>query len=123
MTCRDALPRATAAADHPSMRPDVQTFVADGSLPDWDASEEEIDRRVGQLDAIARPVTAEEAKALTTCFGPDDCYGVAWTLLHLIETGPNPVLTTKPAPDANEWHHCLWTRAANAGLVQEDLTS
>lgn len=36
-----------------------------------------------------------------------DCYGVAWTLLHLIETGPNPVVTIKPAPDANEWHHRL----------------
>ena len=33
------------------MRPEVRTFVADGPLPDWDASEEEIDRRVQQLNA------------------------------------------------------------------------
>jgi hypothetical protein len=123
VTCQDALPRAEAAADHPGMRPEVQTFVADGPLPDWDASEEEIDRRVRQLEAISRPVTAEEATALVACFGPDDCYGVAWTLLHLIETGPNPVLTTKPAPDANEWHDRLWRRAVNAGLVPGDLTA
>lgn len=113
------MPGAAAAADDPGMRPEVRTFVADGPLPNWDASEEEIDRRVGQLEAIARPVTAEESEALATCFGPDDCYGVAWTLLHLVETGPNPVLTTKPTPDANAWHHTLWTRAANSGLVQE----
>ncbi|MFF1482125.1 hypothetical protein ACFVYD_32005 [Streptomyces sp. NPDC058301] len=105
------------------MRAEVHRFVAEGPLPDGDASEEEIDHRVGQLAAIAGPVTAEEATALTACFGPDDCYGVAWNLLHLIETGPNPVLTTVPTPDANDWHHILWTRAANAGLVPADVAS
>ncbi|MFI6728849.1 hypothetical protein [Streptomyces atratus] len=89
-------------------------------IPDWDASEGE--RRDNQLKAISGPVTAEEAKALVACFGPDDCYGVAWSLLHLIETGPNPVLTAKPAPEANEWHHTLWKRAVNGGLVPGDLT-
>lgn len=82
------------------MRPEVRTFVADGPLPDWDASEDEIDRRVAQLNAVHGPVSHEEAAALAGCFGPDDCYGVAWSLLHLIETGPNPVLTTRPAADA-----------------------
>ncbi|MFE2839248.1 hypothetical protein [Streptomyces mirabilis] len=99
------------------MRPEVQTFVADGPLPDWDSSEEEVDRRYDQLCAIVRPVTGEEAKALVSCFGPDDCYGVAWTLLHLIETGPNPVLATDPGPDANEWHQRLYLRAMNGGLI------
>ncbi|MFF0477906.1 hypothetical protein [Streptomyces sp. NPDC004284] len=99
------------------MRPEVQTFVADGPLPDWDSTEEEIDRRFDQLRAIAGPVTGGEAKALVSCFGPDDCYGVAWTLLHLIETGPNPVLATDPGPDANEWHQRLYLRAVNGGLV------
>jgi hypothetical protein len=101
------------------MRPEVRTFVADGPLPGWDASEEEIDRRDRQLRAIHGPVTGEEAKALASCFGPDDCYGVAWSLLHLIETGPNPVLTTEPGPDADEWHQRLHNRAVNAGLVPE----
>ncbi|MFI9120604.1 hypothetical protein ACIGW0_14580 [Streptomyces bikiniensis] len=96
------------------MRPEVQAFVADGPLPDWDASEEEIDRRVRQLDAISKPVTAEEARALVSCFGPDDCYGVAWSLLHLIETAPDPVLATDPGPDADDWHRRLHHRAVNA---------
>ncbi|WP_234467953.1 MULTISPECIES: hypothetical protein [unclassified Streptomyces] len=93
------------------MRPEVRTFLVDGPLPDQDASEEEIERRDRQLAAIPKPVTAEEALALVSCFGPDDCYGVAWTLLHLIETGPNPVLTTRPARDADEWHRRLYDRA------------
>ncbi|MEW1827459.1 hypothetical protein [Streptomyces sp. NPDC088196] len=94
------------------MRPEVRAFVAEGPLPDSDASEEEIDGRVRQLDAIGKPVTGEEARALVARFGPDDCYGVAWTLLHLIETGPNPVLAVEPAPDADEWHQSLYRRAA-----------
>lgn len=114
------MPRAVAADDHSGMRAEVQVFVADGPLPDVGASGEEIDRRVEQLDAISGPVTAQEARALADCFGPDDCHGVAWSLLHLIETDPNLVLTVKPAPDANEWQDRLWTRAVNAGLVQED---
>ncbi|MGP3990789.1 hypothetical protein [Streptomyces sp. 3N207] len=100
------------------MRREVCLFVDEGPLPDSEASVEEIARRTHQLKAIPRPVTAEEAKALVKCFGPDDCYGIAWTLLHLIETGPNPVLTRKPAPDANEWHHMLWKRAVCGGLSQ-----
>ncbi|MFB7984167.1 hypothetical protein [Streptomyces vinaceus] len=99
------------------MRPEVQMFVADGPLPDWDASEEEIDRRAEQIEAIPKPVTREEARALVSRFGPDDCYGVAWALLHLIETGPNPVLATDPGPVANEWHQRLFLRAVNGGLV------
>ncbi|MGN9756984.1 hypothetical protein [Streptomyces sp. SD31] len=35
-------------------------------------------------------MTAAEARAAADCFGPDDCYGVTWTLPHLVETGPNP---------------------------------
>ncbi|MFF4863208.1 hypothetical protein ACWCRF_38055 [Streptomyces sp. NPDC002405] len=96
------------------MRPEVQAFVADGPLPDWDGSEDEVDRRYEQLRAISRPVTAEEAQALATCFGPDDCYGVAWTLVHLIETGPGPVPSVaRPASDADYWHETLWLRWGN----------
>ncbi len=81
------------------MRTEVQIFVADGPLPDWDSTEEEIDRRGLQLDAITKPVTTEEAHALAACFGPDDCYGVGWTLIHLIETAPRP-LPAIPRPSA-----------------------
>ncbi|MFG2417113.1 hypothetical protein [Streptomyces goshikiensis] len=93
------------------MRPEVQTFVADGPLPDWDASEEDVDRRDRQLTAISRPVTPEEAAVLATCFGPDDCYGVAWTLVHLIETAPGPVPQLEdPGLEASDWAEVLRTR-------------
>lgn len=41
-----------------------------------------------QLSKVRTPVTNEEACALVKLFGPDDCFGLAWTLLHLIETAP-----------------------------------
>jgi hypothetical protein len=41
-----------------------------------------------QLSKVEIPVTDEEACALVKLFGPDDCFGLAWTLLHLIETAP-----------------------------------
>ncbi len=89
----------------------MRTFVADGPLPDRDASEEVIDRRERQLTAIPRPVTPEEAAALATCFGPDDCYGVAWTLMHLIETAPGPVPQLEgPGPGAGDWAEVLRAR-------------
>ncbi|MFE2500149.1 hypothetical protein [Streptomyces scopuliridis] len=97
------------------MRPEVQTFVADGPLPDWDANEEAIDRRYRQLAVISRPVTREEAAALAACFGPDDCYGVAWTLVHLIETAPGPVpQLPDPGPEAGDWDQTLRARWGSA---------
>lgn len=40
------------------------------------------------LAKVQTPVTDEEADALVRLFGPDDCFGLAWSLLHLIETAP-----------------------------------
>lgn len=40
------------------------------------------------LGKIKSPLTDEEACALVGTFGPDDCFGLAWTLLHLIESAP-----------------------------------
>jgi hypothetical protein len=41
-----------------------------------------------QLSKVQTPVTDDEACALVKLFGPDDCFGLAWTVLHLIETAP-----------------------------------
>ncbi|BDD72812.1 hypothetical protein GCM10023177_28510 [Streptomyces violaceoruber] len=58
------MPERGPAADHSHMRPEVRAFVAVGPLPDCNADEGEIDRRVQQLEAISQPVTTEEAEAL-----------------------------------------------------------
>ncbi|MFK0191362.1 hypothetical protein [Kitasatospora sp. NPDC090308] len=110
------------------MRNEVRTFVAAGPLPatdadpdpdpETDADPEERDRRGRQLEDIPRPVTAEEATAPAACSGPDDCCGVARTLLHLIETAPGPP-PAAPAPDPalgeDDWQHVLHRRRGRSG--------
>lgn len=93
------------------MRQEVREFVALGPLPDEQADEQVIQRYEDLLGRIQAPVTDEEARALVTAFGPDDCYGLAWTLLHLIESAPRwPIQDALPEA-GNEWTQLLRTRA------------
>lgn len=85
-----------------------------GNLGPFPSEEEatDVDLRVREelLAAIGRPLSAEDARVLLALFGPDDCYGLSWTLVHLIETAPQPVLTEAPGPDANPWVRLIWER-------------
>ena len=64
-----------------------------------------------QLSKVRTPITDEEACALVKLFGPDDCFGLAWTLLHLIETAPGwPVENALVGLDG-EWIDRLRERA------------
>ncbi|RAY10648.1 hypothetical protein DPM19_34375 [Actinomadura craniellae] len=92
----------------------MQTFTDDGPLPDEDADVEEIQRREDQLRAIQAPGTSEEAELLALCFGPDDLYFMAWTLLHLIESAPCHPVDCEPSQEANPWLHHLWQRRQQA---------
>jgi hypothetical protein len=96
-----------------AIRPEVQALIDLGPFPESSVAEEHHLRRIGELlDGIARPVNREEAECLMKCFGPDDCFGLAWTLLHLIETTPDGVpLSSKPPPWENKWIRDLWERS------------
>lgn len=70
------------------------------------------------LGSIQKPVTDDEAKLLVKLFGPDDCYGLAWTLLHLIESAPGwPIVECLQSSD-NEWLRRLRESAIRAGVLQ-----
>lgn len=97
-----------------SLRQTVTDFLAAGSLPDEDQSVEAIERWQDLLERIEAPVTDEEAEALLAGFGPDDCYGLAWTLLHLVETAPGAHTADYPADSANPWIQRLRQRVENA---------
>ena len=45
-----------------------------------------------RYQSVKPPVTDEEAEELVECFGPDDCFGLAWSLVHLVETSPTCVI-------------------------------
>jgi len=95
-----------------TIRQEVINFVKLGPLPASSAPVEKIAEHETHLAKIQRPVTDEEARLLLVCFGPDDCFGGAWTLLHLIESAPGGCpLKEPPAPDENEWIKRIWERA------------
>jgi hypothetical protein len=95
------------------IRDEVTAFLKLGPLPSsFDANETDIDLRNSLLEAIARPISSDEARALLGCFGPDECFGLAWTLLHTIETASGGVsIDSKPTSRDNEWIQLLWERS------------
>ncbi len=98
-----------------TIRPSILAFVDLGVLPPSTASEEVIARHEAALRAIDGPITTAEAALLQGSFGPDDCYGLAWMLLHLIETAPGGApIAAAPSGDDNEWIRRLWDRAHRA---------
>ncbi|KAB2911432.1 MAG: hypothetical protein F9K40_00820 [Kofleriaceae bacterium] len=89
----------------------MRTFVALGPLPDSSADEAVIRAHEEALAAMGGRVNDDEARALLVCFGPDECFGLAWTLLHLVETASVHPLIAKPDDDSNPWLQLLWQRA------------
>jgi hypothetical protein len=98
------------------MRKPIYDLLELGPFPSYKANAELIDKYERLISSIKPPVTDEEATALVKMFGPDDCYGLAWTLLHLIETAPGWPIKDCLYGD-NEWVNTMRTRAINGGLL------
>lgn len=85
-----------------------------GPLPSSDHPDIDLLGKYQELiTAINQPINNEEAIALLELFGSDECFGLAWTLLHLIETAPNWPLTEYLTNLDNEWIVRLKKRASN----------
>jgi hypothetical protein len=97
-----------------SIRKEVQDFVDLGPLPDESSPPQEVIGWQSRLERITSPVTDDEASLLLKSFGPDDCFGGAWALVHLIESAPSCPVREEPPESANEWIRLLWTRSRNA---------
>ena len=83
-----------------------------GPLPAESDEPEQIERYQSALRRIEPPVTDEEAKALVECFGPDDCFGLAWSLVHLVETSPTCVISGLDEIKDSFWKTLLINRTA-----------
>ena len=109
--------RTSVGRPHPvaAVRAQVRAFAELGPLPAEDTVEQDdLEERERLLHRISGPVTDDEARLLMDCFGVDNCYGLAWTLLHLIETAPTFRVDVEPRAGANEWVVRLWRRHHNA---------
>ena len=73
------------------MQPVFDELIMIGPLPTSEASIAEIQRWQELLEQITRPLTDDEAIALADLFPDQDdsCFGLAWTMIHLIETAPH----------------------------------
>ncbi|AVZ77123.1 hypothetical protein SLUN_38265 [Streptomyces lunaelactis] len=82
------------------MEPEGQAVIADGPLPDWDAGEGEIDRRVAQLHAILRPTCCPESGVNRANRLEFELNGVARDRRCQIEQLAHRVDAREPAPAA-----------------------
>lgn len=104
------------------MQSAIEQLVRLGSFPkESEASEVEINRLGDLLDQIESPVSDDEARALSALFGVGSCYGLAWSVLHAIETAPGWPLSDvlRETETENEWIEFLRVRVQNAGLATE----
>jgi hypothetical protein len=103
------------------MREEIEELANMGPLPSCEVAMQpdhfEIVRRYTLLiGSIRKPVTDEEARVLAGLFGPDDCFGLEETLVHLIETAPGWPLWDCLEDTSNEWIQTLKQRLENAGF-------
>jgi hypothetical protein len=90
-----------------------------GPLPESQTAEDyNLQRQEQLLNQISKPVSDDEARILCRLFGPDDCYGIAWTLLHLIETAPGWPIRECLKSSENQWIVRLRESATRAGLME-----
>ncbi|MBE3205745.1 MULTISPECIES: hypothetical protein [Parafrankia] len=93
------------------LRESVMEVVGRGPLPaEADATQEAVEVIENLLRKIPEPVTDEEAQELLGMFGPDGCFGLAWYVLHLIESAPNALNAKYEKNSQNEWVKLLEER-------------
>jgi hypothetical protein len=95
------------------IRSEIEELVSLGPFPaSQNVVPEILKRQEMLLDKITPPVSDDEARELIKLFGPDDYFGGAWTVLHLIEGAPHWPLQDCLSNKTNEWINRLWRRAA-----------
>jgi len=102
------------------IRDEVGALLVLGPFPEEKASTDEALLRSYEHDfqKVRAPLTDDEAIALTSLFGPDSSFGLAWTLLHLIETAPGwPLLDRLPRSDS--WWVGFLRERAERGRTRE----
>ncbi|WP_156373250.1 hypothetical protein [Pseudorhodoferax sp. Leaf267] len=100
------------------MRPEIERLLQLGPLPaESEASIEHLRQLEEALHSVAKPVSDEEARALVKLFGPDNCFGLAWSFLHLIESASGWPLVDCLASSDNDWVASLRDRAIRGGVL------
>jgi hypothetical protein len=102
------------------IRNEVESLLAFAPLPsssDTLDDPETVERIQRLIEAVEGPVSDEEAMALLSVFGPDEFFGLAWALVHLIESAPGWPFQDLPNPNQNEWIRLMQERAARGAAT------
>ena len=103
------------------MRPEISRLVELGRLPNEDDADiEKLRKYEIEYRGIARPITDEEAMALVGLFGDDGCFGLASSLMHLIETAPGWPIKKALSDTDNPWVLELKNRAIRGGVLSDE---
>lgn len=110
------------------VRQEIEELAALGPLPleervvAGEVTEEQLIRWERLILRIAGPVTDEEARILASLFPTEGtAFGLAWSLLHLIETAPHwPLADVLETTPRTEWIERLRRRIENAELFRSD---
>jgi hypothetical protein len=97
------------------MRAEVSHLVSKGPLPASNSSVQQIKEWQEAFEKIEPPISDEEARVLTGLFPAteDDCFGLAWSLIHLVETSPQWPLEEYLKDTRSPWIARLRSRAQN----------
>lgn len=99
-------------ARNDAIQPVVDELVRLGPLPSSAMPDVvRLEKMQDLLTKIQQPVSDSDARVLVKLFGSDDCFGLAWTLLHAIETAPGWPLDDALSGVQNEWIQRLRQRA------------
>lgn len=101
-----------------NVRKEIEEMKALGPLPAEDASDLTVLKEYEELyRAIAKPVTDEEARVLVELLGSDGCFGLASSIMHLVESAPSWPLDDCLCDLTNEWKVELRNRAIRGGWL------
>ena len=108
--------RPTNQMPEPGVRTEIAELEQLGPLPSEDDADVTQFANIEALcRAIAKPITDNEACVLVELFGPDGCYGLASSFMHLIETAPVWPLRDCLAQLNSDWKIELRNRAIRGG--------
>lgn len=96
------------------IRQQIVDLVKMGSFPASKDATDAIETQEKLLLGITKPVTDDEARELVKLFGPDDYFGMVWSVIHLVESAPGWPLADCLADQSNEWVELLAIRVENA---------
>jgi hypothetical protein len=87
------------------MRREISDLVSKAQLPTSKGGVKQIQEWQAAFERITPPISDEEARALAYLFPEteDDCFGLAWSLVHLVETAPHWPLRDCLQDESKPW--------------------